>query len=111
MVSPILKVQNVSKFFPGVKALDSASIEFYPGEIHSIVGENGAGKSTLVKIVSGFERADSGIIELDGQSVAFKTPRSAKEAGVTYVPQSAEGVPHFTVGRNVLLGQSRKWVN
>lgn len=108
---PLLRIENLSKAFPGVQALADVTLDFMPGEIHSIVGENGAGKSTLMKIISGFERADSGSVKIGSQSEGFRNPRAARRAGVTYVPQNPDGVARFSVGRNLLLGQERYFTN
>ena len=77
---PILSLSNISKAFPGVKALNHVSIDFYKGEVHAIVGENGAGKSTLMKIISGVYIPDSGVITLDNEEVAFKRPRESSRS-------------------------------
>ncbi len=61
-LAPVMEVQQISKRFPGVVALDDVSLQFYPGEVHAVVGENGAGKSTLMKIMSGAYIPDSGTI-------------------------------------------------
>jgi simple sugar transport system ATP-binding protein len=63
---PILSVRNVSKRFGGVLALNNVSIDLFPGEVHCLAGENGCGKSTLIKVISGAERPDEGVIEVDG---------------------------------------------
>ncbi|MFN2108046.1 MAG: ATP-binding cassette domain-containing protein, partial [Anaerolineae bacterium] len=65
----ILEVENVSKSFPGVKALDSVSFDLRRGEVHALVGENGAGKSTLMKILSGVYQPDEGVIRYKGKQV------------------------------------------
>ena len=64
MPEPSLTVRHLTKSFPGVKALSDATVEFYPGEVHALLGENGAGKSTLCKILAGAYRAESGTIHL-----------------------------------------------
>ena len=70
----ILSVKNISKSFPGVKALDDVSLDVKRGEIHALLGENGAGKSTFIKIVSGVFRADEGEIFMEDQKVDIKSP-------------------------------------
>ena len=67
MAAPALELENVSKAYPGVQALDGVSFTVNHGEIHALLGENGAGKSTLVKLVMGATRPDSGVIRVDGQ--------------------------------------------
>ena len=69
---PIIKVKNIKKIFGGIKALEGVSIDFYPGEVHCIVGENGAGKSTLVKIIAGTYIKDEGEINYFGKNVEPK---------------------------------------
>ncbi|MBN9027877.1 MAG: ATP-binding cassette domain-containing protein, partial [Rhizobiales bacterium] len=72
-----LTVENASKSFPGVRALDGVSLELRPGEIHALMGENGAGKSTLIKIITGLYRPDRGRLLVDGKPVDFTSPRDA----------------------------------
>jgi len=98
-----LVIEAVSKSFPGVRALDSVSLDLKAGEIHALMGENGAGKSTLIKIVTGLYRPDSGRVLLDGQPIAFGSPRDALAAGVSAVHQERNLIPRFSVGENILL--------
>ncbi len=83
----ILSLKNITKSFPGVKALNDVSIDFRKGEVHALVGENGAGKSTLVKIISGVYIPDSGTIFYDGRNVEFRNPREALENGISIIHQ------------------------
>ncbi len=106
---PLVRLAGIGKSYPGVRALDEISIEFRPGEIHSIVGENGAGKSTLVKMLAGLETPDNGEIFVDGQVANLRGPAGSRRAGISYVPQEPELVPTFTIGRNVMLGRERPW--
>ena len=78
---PILEIKEVSKAFPGVKALDRVSLEVFRGTIHGIVGENGAGKSTLMKILSGVYHKDSGEIVFDGNKIEHITPVESMKMG------------------------------
>ena len=71
---PTLQAIDLTKRFPGVTALDSVSIDIYPGEVHALVGENGAGKSTLIKLINGVYVADEGELRLEGEPVAFSGP-------------------------------------
>ena len=73
-VQPCLQAVHITKVFPGVKALTDVSVDFYPGEVHALMGENGAGKSTLIKILSGVYTATEGEILLDGKKIEFKAP-------------------------------------
>lgn len=104
-VQPIMEVQQISKRFPGVVALDDVSLQFFPGEIHAIVGENGAGKSTLMKIMSGAYTPDSGTIYLDGEKVSFSHPQEAQLKGVSIIYQEFNLLPERTVAHNIFLGR------
>ena len=93
------------KQYPGVLALDDASLAVRPGEVHGLVGENGAGKSTLIKILAGAVRRDSGTIRVDGEEVALATEAEADAAGLHFIHQDVALVPRMTVAENVFLGQ------
>ena len=98
-----LTLQNVTKSFPGVRALNDASLTLVGGEIHALMGENGAGKSTLIKIITGVHRADSGSLKLDDRDLVFSSPRDAIAAGIAVVHQERNLIPHFSVAENILL--------
>jgi len=102
---PILEVENISKRFPGVVALDNVSLKFMPGEIHAVVGENGAGKSTLMKILAGAYIPDSGNILLRGERVSFSHPQQAQDKGITIIYQEFNLLPDRTVAYNIFLGR------
>jgi simple sugar transport system ATP-binding protein len=102
-----LEARGVVKAFPGVVANDDVSFDLRVGEIHAVLGENGAGKSTLMNILAGLYRPDAGEILLDGQPVAFHSPRDAIAAGVGMVHQHFTLVPSQTVAENVILGLSQ----
>ena len=101
---PYLELLDVAKHFGGVQALAGVTLSVRKGSVHALVGENGAGKSTLGKIVAGVHRADHGRMLLDGQEVAFGSPREALEHKVAAIAQESSIVPHLTVAQNVLLG-------
>ncbi|MHB8279270.1 MAG: sugar ABC transporter ATP-binding protein [Candidatus Humimicrobiaceae bacterium] len=101
----ILEVRNISKSFPGVKALDNVSFELKKGEIHALVGENGAGKSTLIKILCGVYREDSGTILLDGKSIKINDVNSARKCGIAFVPQEIELMEFLNVSENIYVGK------
>ncbi len=101
----ILEVENVSKSFPGVKALDGVSFDLRKGEVHALVGENGAGKSTLMKILSGAYRADEGTIRYKGEVVSFSNVTQAREAGIGIVYQELNLIPHLSVAANIFIGR------
>lgn len=104
-----LEVRNISKSFPGVKALDGVSAVFHSGEIHALLGENGAGKSTAVKIMSGIYTPDQGQIFLDGEELHLKSSHDAMEKGISIVHQEIQVVPLFSVAENILLDKLDKY--
>jgi ribose transport system ATP-binding protein len=111
MSETILKVEQVSKRFPGVQALDKVSFELYKGEVHALVGENGAGKSTLMKILSGVYRPDEGAIAYKGKEVHFQNSRESSAAGIGIIYQELNLVPHLTVAQNIYIGREpRTWL-
>jgi len=103
-MEPVLQVKNISKEFPGVKALTDISLGFYPGECHALVGENGAGKSTLIKIIAAIYTATDGEVCLDGKKCEFKSPKDALNAGIAVIEQETSIAPHLTVAENIYLG-------
>lgn len=102
-MTDVLTVRNVSKSFPGVKALSGVNLTMKSGEVHALLGENGAGKSTLIKILTGVYQADSGEVIIDGEAVAFENPLEAARAGVGVVHQERNLIPYFTVAENIVL--------
>ena len=103
--SALMEVNNITKRFPGVLALDNVSVKFYPGEVHAVVGENGAGKSTLMKIMAGAYIPDSGEIYLEGKKISFTHPKEAQEAGISIIYQEFNLLPERTVAHNIFLGR------
>ena len=101
----ILKIENVSKAFPGVQALSNVSIECRRGTVHGIVGENGAGKSTLMKILSGVYTKDSGTIVFDGETIEQTTPIQSLKRGLSIIYQEFNLVNTLSVGENIFLGR------
>jgi len=83
----VLEMRNISKEFPGVKALDDVTLTVAPGTVHAIVGENGAGKSTLMKCVFGIYSTDKGEVLLDGRPVSFVSTKQALDAGIAMIQQ------------------------
>ena len=104
MASTILEMRDITKTFPGVKALSNVNLSVEEGEIHAIVGENGAGKSTLMSILYGFYQADKGEILVSGAPVNIKDPSTAIASGIGMVHQHFMLVENFTVLENVMLG-------
>jgi ribose transport system ATP-binding protein len=102
--SPLLKMQHITKRFPGVLALSDVHFDVEAGEVHALLGENGAGKSTLMKILSGVYQRDAGEIVFKGRSVDFMTPRQAQLAGITTIYQELNQIPYLSVTENIFLG-------
>lgn len=102
-MTPALKADKLVKLFPGVKALDGASLRVEPGSVHALLGENGAGKSTLIKILTGVYTPDGGRLEVAGHQVALDSPQAAARAGVGVVHQERNLVPEFSVAENIML--------
>ena len=100
-MEPLLRVDNLSKQFPGVKALDHMSFDLYPGEVHILAGENGAGKSTLSKCILGYIRPDQGSIYLDGQMMEFSSPGDALKCGIASVYQELTMIPWLNAAQNI----------
>jgi ribose transport system ATP-binding protein len=107
----VLLVKKITKFFPGVKALDDVSMEINSGEIHGIVGANGAGKSTLINILSGYIRADSGEIFLNGKKIVFDSPMDSIKKGIITVHQEIDILRYLTVAQNIFMGYESKFTN
>lgn len=103
----ILRMENISKSFPGVKALDDVSFTAYEGEVMALLGENGAGKSTLMKILSGVYTKDSGRILLNGEEINVLNPRDAAEKGIAIIHQELNLIPNLTVYENIFLGREK----
>ncbi|MEG1757839.1 MAG: sugar ABC transporter ATP-binding protein [Oscillospiraceae bacterium] len=99
----VLKMENISKSFPGVLALDKVSLELKRGEIHAIMGENGAGKSTLMKVLSGAYQSDDGEITIEGQKVNIRKPSDAAKHGVAIVYQEQNVFAFTSVTENIFL--------
>ena len=103
--APLLRLAGVSKRFGSVVALRDGQIDLYPGSIHALIGENGAGKSTLVKIIAGLYPRDTGIFELDGYPVAFRTTAESKAAGIAVIYQEPTLFPDLSVTENIFMGR------
>lgn len=104
MSDSILRFENISKTFPGVKALNNISFEIRRGDVHVLLGENGAGKSTLIKILTGVYQADEGgAIYLNGESVYLSDPLHSRKLGIGTVFQENSLIPHLSVAENVFL--------
>lgn len=104
--SPVLTLSDITKKFPGVKALDQVSLELYPGQVTALIGENGAGKSTLVKTLTGIYQPDGGTISVAGQAVHFATAQDAAAAGITAIHQETVLFDELTVAENIFIGHA-----
>ena len=100
----ILTLKNITKEFPGVKALDDVTINIERGTIHGLVGENGAGKSTLIKVLAGIYQPNKGEIILDGKPCRFNSPIEARRAGISVVHQEIKLAEPLSVAENMFLG-------
>ncbi|MEO8529821.1 MAG: sugar ABC transporter ATP-binding protein [Deltaproteobacteria bacterium] len=108
MSEPIVEYRGVSKFFSGIRALESVDFACHAGSTHAILGENGAGKSTLIKIMAGVLRPDTGTILLDGTPVSFATPSAANDAGIVCMFQELSLIPDLTVADNISISHPPK---
>jgi putative multiple sugar transport system ATP-binding protein len=106
MTQPILEMRDITKTFPGVKALSNVNLSVMPGEIHAVVGENGAGKSTLMKVLSGVYPAGSydGAIHFEGKERSFKTIADSENIGIIIIHQELALVPLLSIAENIFLG-------
>ncbi|MFA5447554.1 MAG: sugar ABC transporter ATP-binding protein, partial [Sphaerochaeta sp.] len=100
----LVEVRNLTKIFPGIKALDGVQLSLRPGEVHALIGENGAGKSTLVKVLTGVYTPTSGTVLIDGQEVTFKSALDSQAAGIVAIHQEASMFPELSVTENIYMG-------
>ena len=105
----MLEVKNITREFPGVKALDDVSITFAEGTVHALMGENGAGKSTLMKIITGIYRPDSGEIRIDGERITLRSFAEAADHDISMVHQEIQVIPAATVAENIVLDKMNKF--
>ena len=108
---PLVQLSGVTRSFAGVQALKGVHLELLPGEVHALVGENGAGKSTLIKIITGALLADSGTLQIAGQTITHNNPTLAKSLGVAAIYQQPALFPDLPVTENIALGleKPRPW--
>src|SRR5512136_1963922 len=99
----VLSLENITKRYPGVLALNNVSINFQEGEVHALLGENGAGKSTLIKAVAGAIDIDAGIININGHEYSRMTPALSRSLGVEVIYQEFNLVPTLSVAENIYL--------
>ena len=98
-------MQGIVKEFPGVRALDDAHLNIYPGQVMALLGENGAGKSTLMKVMTGIYSKDEGSLKYDGQDVSFNGPKDSQERGVSIIHQELNLIPELSIAENIFLGR------
>jgi rhamnose transport system ATP-binding protein len=103
----ILELRNISKTFPGVKALNAVHFELRPGEIHALMGENGAGKSTFIKIITGVYEPDGGEFFIDGKPAVIRTPLDAQALGIAAIYQHVTCFPDISVAENIFMGHEK----
>lgn len=101
----VLSLKNISKEFPGVKALDDVQLTLYKGEVHALMGENGAGKSTMIKVITGVYPKSSGTITLNQKEINPQSPEDAQQAGISTVYQEINLCPNLTVAENIYIGR------
>ena len=101
----MLAVENITKKFSGVIALNNVSMEFHPGKVNAIVGENGAGKSTLMKILSGVYSEYEGTVLYKSRPVSFSNVREAQDCGIAIIHQELNLIPYLTIQENIFLGR------
>lgn len=101
----LLEMKQISKSFPGVKALQDMSLQLKAGEVHALLGENGAGKSTLIKVLGGIYHAEQGEILINGVPAAIRNVADARANGISIIHQELVLVPHMTVAENIYLGR------
>ena len=111
MAEVLLRMQGITKEFPGVLALDEVDFDLYEGEIHCLVGENGAGKSTLIKILSGAYFKDKGKIYIRGREVEIANPHQGRTLGISVIYQELDLIPSLSIAENIFLGNETytKW--
>lgn len=107
----ILELVDISKVFPGVKALDGVSFGLNRGEIHALVGENGAGKSTLMKILSGIYRPTNGKVIFEGKEIILENTKQAQQLGITIIHQEFSLIPYLNSVDNIFLGRELRKKN
>lgn len=106
-IGPLLRVENVSKQFPGTLALDSVNFDVNAGEVHVLFGENGAGKSTLTKIIAGVQQPSSGRLLMNDEEVHLRSIKHARSLGISMVFQDFSLIPQLTVEENLFLGSEQ----
>src|SRR6185369_7050517 len=105
MDTPLLEIRQLTKSFPGVKALQGVDFTVRRGEVHALMGENGAGKSTLIKVLTGVYLREAGTVRIDGKEINPRSPKEAESMGLSTVYQEINLIPHLSVAENICLGR------
>lgn len=105
MTDPVLRLEDIVKTFPGVRALDGVSFAVMPGEVHALMGENGAGKSTLMKVLGGIHQPNEGHIYMGDERVVMAGPLEAKAKGIVFIHQELSLAEELSVAENIYLGE------
>ena len=105
----MLEARNITREFPGVKALDDVSVKFEKGEVHALMGENGAGKSTLMKIITGIYRPDQGAVYIDGRKVTLRDYADSAAYDISMVHQEIQVIPASTVAENIVMDKMKQF--
>ena len=108
MKKELLRMENIVKTFPGVRALNNAAITVHEGEVMGLMGENGAGKSTLMNVLGGVFTADSGDIYIEGKMVSIHSVHDSQNMGVAFIHQELALEPYLTIAENIFLGREMR---
>ena len=106
--TPLIDMKNISISFGGIRAVDDASVDLYPGEVMALLGHNGAGKSTLIKIRSGAYKRDAGTVYVNGEEAQISNPRDAKKYGIETIYQTLALADNVDAAANLFLGRELK---
>jgi D-xylose transport system ATP-binding protein len=106
--TPLVELRDISIAFGGIKAVDHASVDLYPGEVVGLLGHNGAGKSTLIKILSGAYKRDQGEIFINGEQASISNPRDAKKYGIETIYQTLALADNVDAAANLFLGREMR---
>ncbi len=105
MVQPVLQMKGITKSFQGIKVLNDAGLNVYPGKVMALLGENGAGKSTLMKVMAGMYSMEAGCLVIRGKQRRFSCPRDSLNEGISIVHQEPGVIPELSVAENIFLGR------
>ncbi|MEG0373791.1 MAG: sugar ABC transporter ATP-binding protein [Enterococcus sp.] len=108
MGNEVLRVKDIEKSFPGVRALHDVNFSIMAGEVHALIGENGAGKSTLMKILSGVYTKDGGQVFVEGKEVEIHSPEQSTQLGISIIYQELNLMPNLSIGENIFMGREKR---